>query len=379
MFFFANNQFSGLIDFYFSCYDFLAYDIAITINAWCFDNNGKFDNEKFQSLIAGYQANRSLGHNEKQLMPILLRGAAIRFLITRLYDNQTGLIDIFSHNVKKNPTKALANIGVVFQQPTVDLDLTVEQNLQFAIKNNGNSINDIKEVVQLIKLPFALKKYPHELSGGEQQRVALARAIISRPDLLLLDEPFSNLDLSLKEEIRDDTLHLLQKFNTSVMIVTHDPFEAMFISNKIYILEENGTIVQSGSPNDLYNNPISPYVTSFFGETNKFLGIVNNSQVKTSIGTIPIKNIPDTKKVEIHVRPQAIRLTQEKTPVNGIKGTVMASKLMGSYSFIHLSVLDKNNNVIHVHSHMPPNFNPKQSTAVGIEIDTEKIFIFPKD
>ena len=303
-------------------------------------------------------------------------------LIAGLENIQEGKIyikDNLVSSTNKQVKTEERNIGFLFQDFALFPHLTVEQNLQFAIKNNGNSINDIKEVVQLIKLPFALKKYPHELSGGEQQRVALARAIISRPDLLLLDEPFSNLDLSLKEEIRDDTLHLLQKFNTSVMIVTHDPFEAMFISNKIYILEENGTIVQSGSPNDLYNNPISPYVTSFFGETNKFLGIVNNSQVKTSIGTIPIKDIPDTKNVEIHVRPQAIRLTQEKTPVNGIKGTVMASKLMGSYSFIHLSVLDKNNNVIHVHSHMPPNFNPKQSTAVGIEIDTEKIFIFPKD
>ena len=83
--------------------------------------------------------------------------------------------------------------------------------------------------------------------------------------------------------------------------------------------------------------------------------------------------------MDIHIRPQAIKLSQEKTPVNGIKGTVMASKLMGSYSFIHLSVLNNNKDIIHVHSHMPPNFNPKQSTAVGIEIDTEKIFVFPTD
>ena len=124
------------------------------------------------------------------------------------------------------------NIGFLFQDFALFPHLTVEKNLKFAIKKNGNSEQDIKEVIELIKLPASLKKYPHELSGGEQQRVALARAIISRPDLLLLDEPFSNLDLSLKEQIRDDTLHLLQKFNVSVIIVTHDPFEAMFISNK---------------------------------------------------------------------------------------------------------------------------------------------------
>ena len=271
------------------------------------------------------------------------------------------------------------NIGFLFQDFALFPHLTVEKNLKFAIKNNGNSEQDIKEVIELIKLPTSLKKYPHELSGGEQQRVALARAIISRPDLLLLDEPFSNLDLSLKEQIRDDTLHLLQKFNVSVIIVTHDPFEAMFISNKIYILQKNGMIVQSGSPNDLYNYPSSSYVAEFFGETNKFSGIVKNSKVETAIGTIPINDISESQNVDIHIRPQAIRLIKEKTPVYGIKGTVMASKLMGSYSFIHLSVLDKNNKIIHVHSHMPPHFNPKQSTAVGIEIDTDKVFIFQKN
>ena len=83
--------------------------------------------------------------------------------------------------------------------------------------------------------------------------------------------------------------------------------------------------------------------------------------------------------MDIHIRPQAIKLSQEKTPVNGIKGTVMASKLMGSFSFIHLSLLDKNNDILHVHSHMPPTFLPKQAAAVGIEVDKEQIFIFPKD
>mgnify|MGYP001484675316 CR=1 FL=1 len=271
------------------------------------------------------------------------------------------------------------NIGFLFQDFALFPHLTVQENLKFAINKNKNANTEIIEILKLIKLPNAIKKYPHELSGGEQQRVALARAIISRPQLLLLDEPFSNLDLSLKEEIRDDTLHLLQKFDTSVIIVTHDPFEAMFISNKIYILKQQGSIVQSGSPNDLYNHPISSYVAEFFGETNKFSGLVKNSKVETAVGDIPIDSAYESKIVDIHIRPQAVKLSEEKTPVNGVKGIVMASKLMGSYSFIHLSVLNKKKDVIHVHSHMPANFNPKQSTAVGIEIDKEKILVFPKN
>lgn len=268
-------------------------------------------------------------------------------------------------------------IGFLFQDYALFPHLTVKENLNFAISNGKKEKHDIEEIIEIIKLPNSLHKYPHELSGGEQQRVALARSIIAQPGLLLLDEPFSSLDLSLKEEVRDDTLHLLQKSNISVLIVTHDPFEAMFISNKIYIMQKDGKIVQSGSPRQLYNEPINSYVAGFFGETNKFKGMVKNAEVQTPIGKIKTHNNLESKEVVIHVRPQGIKLTKEKTPVNGIKGTVMASKLMGSFSFVHLSVLDHNNEIVHVHSHMPASFIPGQSTAVGIEIDDEQIYVFP--
>ena len=268
-------------------------------------------------------------------------------------------------------------IGFLFQDYALFPHLTVKENLNFAISNGKKEKHDIEEIIEIIKLPNSLHKYPHELSGGEQQRVALARSIIAQPDLLLLDEPFSSLDLSLKEEVRDDTLHLLQKSNISVLIVTHDPFEAMFISNKIYIMQKDGKIIQSGSPRQLYNEPINSYVAGFFGETNKFKGMVKNAEVQTPIGKIKTHNNLESKEVVIHVRPQGIKLTQEQTPVNGIKGTVMASKLMGSFSFVHLSVLDHNNEIVHVHSHMPASFIPGQSTAVGIEIDDEQIYVFP--
>ena len=251
----------------------------------------------------------------------------------------------------------------------------MKQNLEYPI-NYKNSEYKIEDIIDLIKLPNSLNKFPHELSGGEQQRVALARSIISQPDLLLLDEPFSSLDLNLREEVRDETLHLLQKSNISVIIVTHDPFEAMFISNQINIMDTSGYIIQSGSPAELYKNPKNSYVTEFFGETNRFNGIVSNSFVQTPVGKIKAPNEFENKNVEVHVRPQGIKLKQQPTPVNGIKGTVMASKLMGSFSFIHLSVLNDNNEVVHVHSHMPPEFNPQQSSAVEIEIDQSQAFIF---
>ena len=302
-------------------------------------------------------------------------------LIAGLEKVQTGEI-LLNNNIVSSVNKHLItekrNMGFLFQDYALFPHLTVKENLNFAVQNKKHLKNDIEEIIEIIKLPYSLNKYPHELSGGEQQRVALARSIISQPDLLLLDEPFSSLDLNLKEEIRDDTLHLLQKSNISVLIVTHDPFEAMFISNKIYIMKKGGFVVQSGTPKELYNKPVNSYVAGFFGETNKFKSIVRNELVNTPIGMIKAPKKLESRKVEVHIRPQGVKLIQEATPVNGIKGTVMASRLMGEYSFVHLSVLNENNDVIHVHSHMPATFYPDQSSAVGIEIDPNQTFIFPE-
>ena len=299
-------------------------------------------------------------------------------LIAGLERVQNGSIKINSKEVssksKHLPTEK-RNIGFLFQDYALFPHLTVKQNLEYPV-NYKTSPHTIEDIIKLIKLPNSLNKYPHELSGGEQQRVALARSIISNPDILLLDEPFSSLDLNLREDVRDDTLHLLQKSNVSVIIVTHDPFEAMFISNQINIMDTTGKIVQSGSPAELYNNPANSYVAEFFGETNRFEGVVKNAQIITPVGKISAPKELENKNVKIHIRPRGIRLNKQPTPVNGIKGTVMASKLMGSFSFIHLSVLDKDNEIVHIHSHMPADFNPKQSSAVEIEIDEKQTFIF---
>ena len=299
-------------------------------------------------------------------------------LIAGLERVQSGSIKINGKEVssksKHLPTEK-RNIGFLFQDYALFPHLTVKQNLEYPV-NYKTSPHTIDDIIKLIKLPNSLSKYPHELSGGEQQRVALARSIISNPDILLLDEPFSSLDLNLREDVRDDTLHLLQKSNVSVIIVTHDPFEAMFISNQISIMNTDGKIVQSGSPAELYNNPINSYVAEFFGETNRFEGIVKNSQIITPVGKISAPKELENQNVKIHIRPKGVKLNKQPTPVNGIKGTVMASKLMGSFSFVHLSVLDKDNEIVHIHSHMPADFNPKQSSAVEIEIDEKQTFIF---
>ena len=126
--------------------------------------------------------------------------------------------------------------------------------------------------------------YPHELSGGQQQQVALVRAMASDPKIIFLDEPYSNLDSRLKEKIRDQMLHILREYKISALLVTHDPEEAMFMSDKIGILN-NGCIEQFGSPIDLYLRPKSAFVAEFFGEINILEGIVKEGTVSTVLGT----------------------------------------------------------------------------------------------
>ena len=146
-------------------------------------------------------------------------------LITRLYDNQTGLIDIFSHNVKKNPTKALANIGVVFQQPTVDLDLTVEQNLQYHASLHGmrknvaldNALTELKRQ----NMQDIFKKKVRELSGGQKRRVEIVRALMHKPKLLLLDEPTVGVDIENRKLIVKHVKNLCAEKKIAVLWATH--------------------------------------------------------------------------------------------------------------------------------------------------------------
>ena len=148
-------------------------------------------------------------------------------LITRLYDNQTGLIEIFSHNTKKNPSKALANIGVVFQQSTVDLDLTVEQNLQYHASLHGmdkklaldNALKELKR--QNMLTPYLLKKKVRELSGGQRRRIEIVRALMHNPKLLLLDEPTVGVDIESRRLIVKHVKTLCAEKKLAVLWATH--------------------------------------------------------------------------------------------------------------------------------------------------------------
>ena len=157
---------------------------------------------------------------------------------------------ISSTNEHLEPEKR--KIALSFQENSLFPHHSIYKNIILGIPKSGPKKINVEEITKFLNIDHVLDKYPHQISAGEAQRASLARSLCAEPDLLLLDEPFSSLDLNLREEVRDDTLHLLQKSNISVIIVTHDPFEAMFISNQINIMDTSGYIIQSGSPAELY-------------------------------------------------------------------------------------------------------------------------------
>lgn len=161
------------------------------------------------------------------------------------------------------------NIGFVFQNYALFPHLNIYENVTFGVKSKDKTIKleKCKKLLSLIGLDGYEKKFPHETSGGEQQRIALIRSLATDPNLLLLDEPFSNIDGSIKHKIQKELLEVLRSHNQTALIVTHDPHEAMSLSDRIVFLEE-GKIVQYDTPENIYNNPATENVAKTFGIAN---------------------------------------------------------------------------------------------------------------
>ena len=269
-------------------------------------------------------------------------------------------------------------ISYVFQDFALFPHMTVLENVSFAAGSKSNKKQLIEQVINLAKVDNFLDKYPHSLSGGEQQRVALARSIAVQPKLLLLDEPFSDLDINLKREIIDDTLHLINSLESSAIVVTHNAEEAMFLSDAILVMEK-GKLIQIGTPHDIYFKPSNLYVASLFGETNIFQSKVEDNTCLTPLGRIKTSNLSNNQDVDVVVRPEAIKLNLEKSPLlNPNSGVVVDSKFLGNSAIIHMTVNDEKNNKHHIHSRVMGNFLPPAASSVSVTLDEDHVFIFPR-
>ncbi len=199
-------------------------------------------------------------------------------------------------------------VGMVFQDWALFPHLTVRKNVAYGLHRMAGADERVDEVMAMVGLTGFDDRLPYTLSGGQQQRVALARALAPRPSVLLLDEPFSNLDTSLRVEIRTDVHRLLSDLDVTSVFVTHDQDEAFVLGDDVAVMQA-GRIVQMGSPSELYAQPSTPWVATFVGEANLLTAAVTNGLAATSVGSVRVDLVGEgtgTSRydAEVLVRPE---------------------------------------------------------------------------
>ena len=205
-------------------------------------------------------------------------------------------------------------IGMVFQDYALFPHLTVERNVEFGCRRDNR--DGARRALELVGLQHKADRHPHELSGGERQRVALARALAPGPDVVLLDEPFSSLDASLRADLRREVELILRDAGTSAILVTHDQEEALTLADRLALMRE-GRIVQVGSPEDVYAQPSERWAAQFVGEVNVIPGVLRGESVYTEVGSFDLVSpagAADHGTVHIAVRPEQLEFRSGREP-----------------------------------------------------------------
>jgi iron(III) transport system ATP-binding protein len=195
------------------------------------------------------------------------------------------------------------NVGMVFQEYALFPHISVAENVGYGVRGSDR-VRRVQEVLQLVGLQDHGDRFPHELSGGEQQRVALARALGPEPDVVLLDEPFSNLDAPQRERMRRELRKILKAARATAVFVTHDQAEALAIADVIAVMRD-GHIRQVGAPDEVYESPVSPWVAKFLGDAELIDGLASDGSVSTVLGSVPT-DLPDGVAAKVMIRPEWI-------------------------------------------------------------------------
>ena len=281
-------------------------------------------------------------------------------------------------------------IGFLFQDVALFPHLTILENAMFGLTGlrDRQQRRETAECSLLrVGLRDHLQAYPHQLSGGQQQRAALARALAPSPAIMLLDEPFSSLDARLRSQVRDETLHVLKSSGVSTVMVTHDPEEAMFMGDRIALMDR-GRIVQSGSAANLYYRPQNAFVAGFFGEVNRLPGRVQGGRVATLFGEVPAGWFQDGQAVEVVFRPEAVLvdggLTGSVARIDlatggpAVPAQVLACRLLPGVTLVHLRVLEGaiGADTVHLHARLPGAVDLAEGSEVRLRVQPVQMHVF---
>ena len=260
-------------------------------------------------------------------------------LIAGFESPDQGVIVIGGQTVNENSHTAppeKRRVGMVFQEGALFPHLSVEQNIAYGLPKDTYREQRVTEVLDLVGLTAQKNRMPHELSGGQQQRVALGRALAPQPEILLLDEPFSNLDSNLREQVRRDVLAILKASQVTAIFVTHDQEEALFLGDVVAVMND-GQIEQTGSPEAIFHHPITKFVAQFIGMVDFLCAEEGDGELHTEVGTVPWpeleSKIPQDSstrsrdRIEVMVRPDCL----ECIPAEDGSGVVVDREFRGAF------------------------------------------------
>ena len=229
-------------------------------------------------------------------------------LLAGFENPDSGIIEMYDkivYDEETNIPPEERHIGMVFQDYALFPHLNVEKNIGFGLTSKDINKGRLEEVLEMCNLKKYRNKFPQDISGGQQQRVALARALAPKPDVVLLDEPFTSLDAHMARDLRDEVVSLLRETETTAILVTHDQEEALSVCDIVSVLEE-GKVMQSATPQEIYLNPVSQNVANSVGDPNILKGFSKNGRVETALGTFVSAY---EGALDVSIRPECIELS----------------------------------------------------------------------
>jgi iron(III) transport system ATP-binding protein len=264
------------------------------------------------------------------------------------------------------------NVGLMFQDFALFPHLTIMQNVAFGLRALPGAESERAALAALARVGLAryADAYPHILSGGEQQRVALARALVPRPSVMLMDEPFSGLDVQLRESMQEETLALLRETRATAVIVTHDPEEAMRLGDRIAVMRA-GRLIQVGEAEELYRAPAELFVARLFSQVNETPCRVESGALRLPVGVFAVPGLSEGDEAVVCIRQQAIKVLPAG---QGLPGRVLHVTFLGDVGTLELAVQGFDTPL---KARVGDSQRWQKGQEVGIEVDPTRVLVFP--